>query len=198
MNASPHSKGMSEPSAQKLSYRDVEELLAERGIDVSSETLRQWVTKFGPAHARKIRKSRPQPHDCWHLDEMFVCIAGRQMSPWRAVDAEGEVLEILVRSKRNKRAAPRLMRKLLRKYGSVPPHTIVTDKWRAYGAALKNIGIRAEHVTGKRKNNRAENSHQPVRRRERKMQRFTSAAAAQKFLSVHAAVNEWRVVTAAA
>ncbi len=205
-----------------LSYRDVEELLAERGIDVTYETLRQWVTKFGPAYARKIRKSRPQPHDCWHLDEMFVCIGGRQMYLWRAVDAEGEVLEILVQSKRNKRAALRLMRKLLRKYGTVPPNTIVTDKWRAYSAALKNIGIRAEHVTGKRKNNRAENSHQSVRRRERKMQRFKSAAAAQKFLSVHAAVynlfnlqrhlisrrtlqtfrasafNEWRVVTAAA
>ena len=155
-----------------LSYRVVEELLAERGIDVTYGTLRQWVTKFGPAYARKIRKSRPQPHDCWHLDEMFVCIGGRQMYLWRAVDAEGEVLEILVQSKRNKRAALRLMRKLLRKYGTVPPNTIVTDKWRAYSAALKNFGIRAEHVTGKRKNNRAENSHQPVRRRERKMQRF--------------------------
>ena len=140
----------------------------------------------------------------------------------RAVDAEGEVLEILVQSKRNKTAALRMMRKLLRKYGTVPPNTIVTDKWRAYSAALKNFGIRAEHVTGKRKNNRAENSHHQVRRRERMMQRFKSAAAAQKFLSVHAAVynlfnlqrhfiprrtlrtfgasafNEWRVVTAAA
>ena len=111
-----------------VSYRDVEELLAERGIDVTYETLRQWVTKFGPAYARKIRKSRPQPHDCWHLDKMFVCIGGRQMYLWRAVDAEGEVLEILVQSKRNKRAALRMMRKLLRKYGTVPPNTIVTEK----------------------------------------------------------------------
>src|SRR6202162_2998950 len=117
-----------------LSYRDVEELLAERGLEVSYETVRRWVLKFGPGIARKLRRCRPRPSDRWHLDEMVVRIAGKDMYLWRAVDHEGEVLEILVQRRRDKRAAVRLMRKLLRKQGFAPKQ-VTTDKLRFYGAA---------------------------------------------------------------
>ena len=170
-----------------LSFRDVEDLLAERGLDVSYETVRRWVLKFGHSYARRLRHFRPRPDDRWHLDEMFVKIRGKQMYLWRAVDAEGEVLDFLIQSKRNKAAALRLMRKLLKKQG-VSPTAIVTDKLPSYGAALRVLGLSHRHEMGGRKNNRAENSHQPVRRRERKMQRFKSPRSAQRFLSVHAAV----------
>ena len=170
-----------------LSYRDVEELLAERGLEVSYETVRRWVLKFGHSYARRLRRFRPRPDDRWHLDEVFVKIRGRQMYLWRAVDAEGEVLNCLVQSKRNKTAALKLMRKLLKKQGYVPS-SIVTDKLPSYGTALRRLGLSRRHETGWRKNNRAENSHQPVRRRERKMQRFKLAGSAQRFLSTHAAV----------
>ncbi len=169
------------------SFRDVEDLLAERGLEVSYETVRRWVLKFGHRYARRLQRFRPSPNDRWHLDEMFVKIRGRQMYLWRAVDAEGEVLDFLIQSRRNKAAALKLMRKLLKKQGYVPC-SIVTDKLPSYGAALRELGFSRKHVTGRRKNNRAENSHQPVRRRERKMQRFKSAGAAQRFLSTHAAV----------
>src|SRR5216110_2558390 len=158
-----------------LSYRDVEELLAERGLEVSYETVRRWVLKFGPGFARGLRRSRPRPSDRWHLDEMVVQIAGRHMYLWRAVDHEGEVLDMLVQRRRDKRAAVRLMRKLLRKQGFAPK-MVVTDKLRSYGAAFRQFGLASRHEQGFRKNNRAENSHQAVRRRERKMQRFKSAA----------------------
>ncbi len=170
-----------------LSFRDVEDLLAERGLDLSYETVRRWVLKFGHSYARRLRQFRPRPDDHWHLDEMFVKIRGRQMYLWRAVDAEGEVLDFLIQSRRNKAAALKLMRKLLKKQGYVPS-SIVTDKLPSYGAVLRELGFSRKHVTGRRKNNRAENSHQPLRRRERKMQRFKSAGAAQRFLSIHAAV----------
>ena len=162
-------------------------MLAERGLDVSYETVRRWVLKFGHSYARRLRRFRPRPDDRWHLDEMFVTIRGRQLYLWRAVDAEGEVLDFLIQSKRNKAAALKLLRKLLKKQGYVPS-SIVTDKLRSYSAALRDLGLSRRHETGGRKNNRAENSHQPVRRRERKMQRFKSAGSAQRFLSVHAAV----------
>lgn len=161
--------------------------MAERGLDISYETVRRWVVKFGRCYARGLRRFRPKPDDRWHLDEMFVTIRGRRMYLWRAVDAEGEVLDFLMQSRRNKAAALKLMRKLLRKHG-VSPTAIVTDKLPSYGAALRELGLSRRHETGGRKNNRAENSHQPVRRRERKMQRFKSAGSAQRFLSVHAAV----------
>jgi putative transposase len=170
-----------------LSYRDVEELLAERGLDVSYETVRRWVLKFGPTIAGKLRRQRPRPSDRWHLDEIVVRIAGKHMYLWRAVDHEGEILDMLVQRRRDKRAALRLMRKLLRKQGFAPK-LLVTDKLGSYGAALRHLGLSCHHEQGIRKNNRAENSHQPVRRRERKMQRFKSAASAQRFLNVHAAV----------
>jgi putative transposase len=156
-----------------LSYRDVEELLAERGLDVSYETVRRWVLKFGPAFARNLRRPRPQPADTWHLDEMMVSIRGRYMYLWRAVDSEGEILDVLVQPKRDKAAALKLVRKLLRKQGYAP-RVLVTDKLRSYGAARRDLGLSARHEQGLRKNNRAENSHQVVRRRERKMQGFKS------------------------
>jgi putative transposase len=171
-----------------LSYRDVEDLLAERGLDVSYETVRRWVLKFGPTVAQRLRRRRPRPSDRWHLDEMVVRIAGRRMYLWRAVDHEGEILDMLVQRRRNKRAALRLMRKLLRKHG-VAPKLVVTDKLRSYGAAFRELHLTCRHDQGLHKNNRAENSHQVVRRRERKMQRFKSPASAQRFLSIHAAVH---------
>ena len=170
-----------------LSFRDVEDLLAERGLDVSYETVRRWVFKFGHSYARRLRRFRPRPDDRWHMDEMFVKIHGKQMYLWRAVDAEGKVPDFLIQSKRNKAAALKLLRKLFKKQ-SVSPTTIVTDKLPSYGAAVRELGLSRRHETGGRKNNRAENSHLPVRRRERKMQRFKSAGSAQRFLSVHAAV----------
>jgi transposase-like protein len=171
-----------------LSYRDVEELLAERSLDLSYETVRRWVLKFGPLIARELRRRRARPSDRWHLDEMVVRIAGRRMSLWRAVDHEGEVLDMLVQRRRDKRAALRLMRKLLRKQGFAPKR-LTTDKLGSYGAAFRQLGLTGLHQQGLRANNRAENSHQPVRRRERKMQRFKSAGSAQRFLSAHAAVH---------
>jgi transposase-like protein len=170
-----------------LSYRDVEDLLAERGLDVSYETVRRWVLKFGPLFARELRCGRPGPTARWHLDEMAVMIADRRFWRWRAVDDEGEVLDLRVQPRREKAVGVRLMRKLLKKRGFAPD-VVVTDKLRSYGAAKVEIGLSARHERGLRKNNRAENSHQPTRRRERKMQRFKSSGSAQRFLSIHAAV----------
>ena len=170
-----------------LSLRDVEDLLAERGVAVSYETVRRWVNHFGPMIATDLRKRRPKPHTTWHLDEVYLKIAGRMVYLWRAVDAEGEVLDVLVQSKRNKPAALKLMRKLLKKY-AFAPERLVTDDLRSYSAAARELGIERRHEPGRWKNNRAENSHQPTRRRERKMQRFKSPGSAQKFLSTHAAV----------
>jgi transposase-like protein len=169
-----------------LSYRDVEELLAERGLDVSYETIRRWVLKFGPAFARNLRQLRPRPSTQWHLDEMAVVIGGKRPWLWRAVDSEGEILDMLVQPRRDRAAALRLMRKLLRKHGYAPT-VLVTDR-ASYGCARRELGMRARHEQGLRKNNRAENSHQAVRRRERKMQRFKSPRSAQRFLSAHSAV----------
>lgn len=169
-----------------LSLRDVEDILAERGIDVTYETIRCWVDRFGPQIAGRIRATRSKPTSKWRLDEMFVSVRGRQMYLWRAIDDEGEVLEVLPTSKRDKRAALRLIRKLARKHG-VSPTIIATDRTRAYGAAFNDIGLHVDHVMDKRANNRIESSHVPVRRRERKRQGFKSARSAQRFLSMHAA-----------
>src|ERR1700736_5346719 len=171
-----------------LSYRDVGDLLAERGLDISYETVRRWVLKFGPVIARKLRQRRQRPSDRWHLDEMVVRIAGTRMYLWRAVDHEGEILEMLVQRRRDKRAALQLMRKLLRKQGFAPK-LLVTDKLRSYGAAFRHLGLACRHEQGLRQNNRAENSHQAVRRRECKMQRFKAPGSAQRFLSIHAAIH---------
>ena len=171
-----------------LSYRDVEELLAERGVEISYETVRRWVLKFGPVIARRLRWRRPQPSDRWHLDEMVVRIAGKRMYLWRAVDHESEVLDMLVQRRRDSRAALRLMRKLLKKQGFAP-RLLVTDKLGSYASAFRRLGLSCPHEQELRKNNRAENPHQVVRRRERKLQRFKSARSAQCFLSMHAAVH---------
>src|SRR3954470_7476197 len=157
------------------------------GIEVSHETVRKWGLKFGREIANGIRRRRPQGGDKWHLDEMVVTIAGKKHYLWRAVDHDGFVLEALVQSRRDKKAAKRLLRKLLKKQGRAP-RVMVTDKLRSYGAA-KKIMPGVEHRQHKGLNNRAENSHQPTRRRERQMKRFKSARQAQRFLSAHDQIN---------
>jgi len=167
-----------------LSLRDVEDLLAERGIDVTYETIH----KFGPTIAANIRKHR-RPADCvWHLDEMVVKIGGKRMFMWRAVDKEGEVLDVLVQKRRNKAAALKLLRKLLKNQGFVP-ESIIPDGLASYKAALRDLGALKRHQPGRlQENNRAENSHLHVRRRERKMQLFKSQGHAQRFVSTYSAI----------
>jgi transposase-like protein len=170
------------------SLRDVEDLLAERGIDVSYETVRCWANKFGPAIAANIRRARGRADNVWHLDEMVVRINGERMFMWRAVDKEAEVLDVLVQRRRHKGAALKLLRKLLKRQGQAPEE-IVTDGLASYGAAMKMLGLKSRHRPGRlRDNNRAENSHLPVRRRERKMQRFKSQGQAQRFVSTHSEI----------
>ena len=147
-----------------LSYHDVEELLAQRGLDLSYESVRSWVPKIGPLIARRLWLCRPGRIDRWHLDEMVVRIAGKRMYLWRAVDHEGEILDVLLQRRRDRRAAVKLMRKLLRKQGFAPKR-VTTDQLRSYGAALRHLGLNCHHEQGLRQNNRAENSHQVVRRR---------------------------------
>ena len=171
-----------------LSFRDVEELLAERGIDLSNETVRRWFLKFGRIIAHNLRSSRPRASARWHLDEMVIKIRGRRYWLWRAVDDEGEVLDFLVQPRRCARSARRLLRKLLKKQGFAPER-ITTDKLKSYPLAIREQRLGAVHDQGLRANNRAENAHQPVRRRERKQQRFKSPGSAQCFLSIHAAVQ---------
>jgi putative transposase len=167
-----------------LSLRMVEEMLAARGILVSHETVRQWGLKFGQGFANQIRRRLPAAGDKWHLDEVVINIAGQKHWLWRAVDQHGVVLDILVQSRRNAKAAKRLLRKLLKKQG-IAPRVMITDKLASYGAAKREIMPGIEHRQHKGLNNRAENSHQPTRRRERIMKRFKSAGQAQRFLSVH-------------
>uniref|UniRef100_UPI003B525B65 IS6 family transposase n=1 Tax=Roseovarius indicus TaxID=540747 RepID=UPI003B525B65 len=170
-----------------LSYRDVEDMLADRGIDVSYETVRRWVLKFGATYANRSRKRRPRPSDCRHLDEVFLNIGGKIVYLWRAVDDEGEVHDIQVQWKRDRKAALKLLRNLVKRLGYVPD-AIVTDRLRSYGAALRDLGLANRHVTGGRVNNRAEVSHQPTRRPERQQFRFKSPRSVQRFLSTHAAI----------
>lgn len=155
-------------------------------MDVSYETIRRWALKLGPAIAQRLGKSRPKPYPQWHLDGMVARIGGRRVCVWRAVDAEGEILDALVQLRRDRKAAMRLTRKLLRKRG-FGPTALVTDKLPPNAAAFCDLGLASRHERGSRLNNRAENSHRPIRRRERKMRRFKSAGPAQPFLSVHAA-----------
>jgi transposase-like protein len=149
------------------------DLLAERGITVSYESIRRWINHFGPMIAADLRRRRPKLHTSWHLDEVYLKIDGRMVYLWRAVDAEGEILEVLVQWKRDKHAAVKLMRKLLKKYGFVPDR-LITDDLRSYATAARDLGIEKHHERGRSKNNRVENSHQPTRRRDRKMQGFKS------------------------
>lgn len=166
-----------------MSLRDVEDLLAARGIIVSHETIRAWVAKFGSQYAKVIRRDRPKVADKWHLDEVVLPINGKKYWLWRAVDSNGDVLDILVQSRRNKRAADRFFHKLFKTFGA--PRVVVTDKLRSYGAALKDLALGIEHRSHKRLNNRSEGSHRPTRRREKCMGRFKSPRQAQQFLSVH-------------
>jgi putative transposase len=171
-----------------LSFRDVEEMLAERGIDVSNETVRCWSLKFARIFAQNLRRSRPKPTDRWHLDEMVVKISGKRMWRWRAVDDEGEVLDVLVQKRRNTKAAIRLFRNLLKNTG-VRLECIRSDRLASYRAATRELGISRRHRPGRMiGNNRAENSHLPIRRRERKQMKFKSQASAQRFLAAHATV----------
>ena len=173
-----------------LSLRNVEDLLHERGIDICHETVRFWWHRFGPMFAAEIRKRRVEgmrsSHWRWHLDEVFVKIHGVQHYLWRAVDHEGEVLESFVTKRRDKKAALKFLKKTLKRHGRA--EKIVTDRLRAYGAALRELGISDEQETDRWANNRAENSHQPFRRRERAMLRFRRMRTLQKFASVHASI----------
>ena len=169
-----------------LSFRDIEDMFAERGLDVSYETVRRWFLKFGSVVAANLRRHRPRPSDHWHLDEMAIMIGGTRYWLWRAVDNEGEVLDFLVQRRRDAKVAAKLMKKLLKRQGFAPSR-IVTDKLRSYRSAFRAIGLATIHDQGLRVNNRAENSHQPVRRRGRKMQRFKSPGSAQRFLSIQSA-----------
>jgi len=165
-----------------LSLRDVEEMMAERGVVVSYESVREWCLKFGAAYAKRIRAHGPRPGDRWHLDEVFLKIQGKLQYLWRAVDQDGDVLDILVQSRRNKRAAKKFFRKLL-KVLQYMPRVIVTDKLRSYAAAKAEILPSVQHEQHAGLNNRAENSHQPTRERERRMRGFKSPGQAQRFLS---------------
>ena len=167
-----------------LSYRDVEELLAERGVVLTYETVRQWCRKFGQSYANALRQRRPQPGDKWHLDEVFVQINGVQHYLWRAVDQDGMVFDILVHARRDKAAATKFLRKLLKKLEYVP-RVLITDKLASYSAARREVLPSVEHRRHKGLNNRAENSHQPTRERERRMRRFKSPGHAQRFLAAY-------------
>ncbi len=176
-----------------LSFRDTEDLLAQRGITVSYETIRKWCWTFGPEYARTLRRRRGRMGDTWYLDELFVNIQGRQQYLWRAVDEDGDVIDILVQSRRDRRAAERFLRKLLKGQGR-EPRRLITDKLRSYSAAHRTVLPSVVHSTDQYENNRAEVSHQPTRQRERQMRRFKSAWHAQRFLSVHGLVqNLFRV-----
>ena len=167
-----------------LSFRDVEDLLAERGVTVSYEAIRSWCRKFGPEYARTLRRRQGRLGDIWHVDEVFITIRGERHYLWRAVDQDGDVRDILVTRRRDKRAAKRFFRKVLKQQGR-PPWQLVTDKLRSYPAAHREVSPSVNHRTGKYENNRAEVSHQHTREQERQMRRFKSVPQLQQFLSVH-------------
>lgn len=171
-----------------LSFREVEELFLERGIDVSYETIRRWVTKFGPMIARGLRRRQPQPGDIWHLDEVVIRIKGRKYWLWRAVDQHGVVLDEILQSRRDTAAAKRLFARLMKKHRRTP-RRFITDKLRSYGAAKRKIASGVEHRSHKGLNNRAENSHLPFRKRERAMQGYRSPGGLQRFVSIHSAIR---------
>ena len=170
-----------------LSFRDVEELMIERGVDVSYETIRRWVDKFGSTYAKRIKSSCERPSPVWHLDEVYTKITGKMVYLWRAVDDEGTVLDIVIQSQRNTKAAMRLLKKFLKNQG-IKPTRIVTDRLGSYGAALKLLGMKHLQDVGGRKNNCAECSHVPIRRRDRKAQKFRSVHQVQKLLSAYAQI----------
>jgi putative transposase len=168
-----------------LSFREVEELLAERGITVTYETVRQWCQKFGPDYARALKKRQGRLGDTWHIDEVFVSIQGEQQYLWRAVDQDGDTIDILVQRRRNKKAAERFFRRLLKGQGR-EPRWLMTDKLKSYDAAHRTVMPTVEHLNDVYANNRAEVSHQPTRQREYHMRGFSSSPQAQRFLTLHA------------
>jgi len=171
-----------------LSFRDIEELMASRGIVVTYETIRQWTLRFGQQYAAELRRRQPRRGDKWHLDEVVLTIKGKHHHLWRAVDQDGHVLDVLVQSKRDRQAAKRFFRKLLKglRYA---PRVLITDKLKSYAAAKAQIMPGLEHRQHKGLNNRAELSHQPTRQRERQMRRYKSPRHAQRFLSAHGPIN---------
>ena len=171
-----------------LSLREVEEMLLERGVDVSYETIRRWTAKFGPQIARNLRRRQVRPGNVWHLDEVVVKIAGKSFWLWRAVDQHGVVLDEILQARRNKRAAKRLLVRLMKRTGLVPKR-IVTDKLRSYGAAKREVAPGLDHWSHKGLNNRAENSHLPFRKRERAMHGYRSPGALQRFVSIHSVIR---------
>jgi len=171
----------------RLSHRDIEDLLAERGIQVSYASVRLWCNKFGPHFSRRLRRKHPGFGDTFFIDEVFVKIAGQRHYLWRAVDQDGEVVDVSLQTRRDAEAAKRFFRRLLKSHGK-SPWKIVTDKLGSYGVARRELMPAAIHDTGRYANNRAELSHQPTRARERGMRRFRSPEQAQRFLSAHAVV----------
>jgi putative transposase len=199
VNASPSYKGYRYPveiishcvwlyHRFPLSFREVEEMMAERGVLVSYETVRKWCGKFGPVFAQGLRRRQPRRGDKWHLDEVFLTINGKRQYLWRAVDQDGDVLDILVTSRRDTTAATRFFRKLLTGLRYVP-RVVVTDQLGSYSAALRRLMPSVEHRRSRYLNNRAENSHQPTRQRERAMKGFRSAGSAQRFLACFSAIS---------
>ena len=170
-----------------LSHRDIEELLAQRGIEVSRESIRLWCNKFGPAYARRLRRAHRGYGDTFFIDEVFVKVQGKQRYLWRAVDQDGEVVDVFLQARRDGEAAKRFFRRLLKRHED-EPRKIVTDKLRSYGVAHRELIPEAIHDTSQYANNRADLSHQPTRVRERGMRRFKSRVQAQRFLDAHAAV----------
>ncbi|WP_009480574.1 IS6 family transposase [Rhodococcus sp. JVH1] len=171
-----------------LSFREVEELMLQRGVVVSHESVRQWCHKFGQTYADRLRRRRPRPGDKWNLDEVYIRINGQQHYLWRAVDQQGNVLDVLVQSRRNTKAAIKFFRRLLKGLQYVP-RVIVTDKLASYQLAHQQMLASVEHRRSKYLNNRAENSHQPTRQRERAMKRFKSPGHAQRFLSAFSGIS---------
>jgi putative transposase len=171
-----------------LSFRDVEELMSSRGVSLTYETVREWCLKFGQTYANGLRRKSPRSGDRWHLDEVFLKINGRAHYLWRAVDQDGDVLDILVQSRRNKKAAKKFFRRLLKGLRYVP-RVIITDKLKSYSAAKAEVMPSVEHLQQRYQNNRAENSHQPTRLREKVMRRFKSAGHAQRFLAAFGLIS---------
>jgi len=170
-----------------LSHRDIEDLLAERGITVSYESIRLWCIKFGSKYARRLRRRHQGYGDTFFIDEVFVKIQGKQHYLWRAVDQDGEVVDVFLQARRDGKAATRFFKRLLKAHGGAP-RKMVTDKLGSYGVAHRELHLDSIHDTSRYANNRAEHSHQPTRVRERGMRRFKSTYQAQRFLSAHTAV----------
>ncbi|MGB7271068.1 MAG: IS6 family transposase [Albidovulum sp.] len=170
-----------------LSTADVEDLLAERGVIVSRETVRRWVNRFGSHFANCVKRERPAANDKWHLDEVVIPINGRKFWLWRAVDANGDVLDILVQKHRNAKAAKRFLRRLIGRFGD--PRVVITDKLRSYIKPIRDLAGSADHRAHKGLNNRIEGSHRPTRKREKLMGRFKSPRQAQRFLTAHDQIN---------